>query len=291
MTPTDLNFLRKFVQDRSGIVLGDDKLYLFESRLGPVCQRQGLNDLGQLVQRLREKPNSPLHAEVVESMTTNETFWFRDGAPFDALKEKVLPFLAGANQSTRKLAIWCAASSTGQEPYTIAMIIRDHFPQLAGWQLQFLATDLSPRVIAKARAGRYTQAEVDRGLAPDLLKRHFSQVAPGEWQVNENLRKMWEFRELNLLESWFNLGTFDIVFIRNVLIYFNTEVKSQLLMRVGKVLAPHGFLYLGGAESPLNLDSQWVRVPFDRAGLYRKLRSDEAPPKDPKSGRLPAVTV
>jgi chemotaxis protein methyltransferase CheR len=184
--------------------------------------------------------------------------------------------------------MWCGAASTGQEPYTIMMVLREHFPSLLNWDVKLLATDLSAKVLARCKAGRYTQQEVERGLPPATLTRFFTKVG-NEWEVKDSIRAGIEFRELNLLDSWFNLGRFDIVFMRNVLIYFDVEVKRMLFGKIRKVLSPDGYLLLGGAESPLNIDNQFVRYPFDRGGIYRQLEPAESPSVDPKSDRYPAI--
>lgn len=281
MTVPDLDFVRKLVRERSGIVLGEDKGYLIEARLKPLAERAGCKDLADLVSRLRARDWSPLHFEVVDAMTTNETFFFRDVAPFEALAKQVLPDLARRRASTRRLSLWCAACSTGQEPYSTVMTMRDQAPQLAGWNVTMLATDLSTRVLVRAKEGRYSQQEVERGLPKPQLDRHFQRDA-ASWRARDYLRAAIEFRQLNLLDSWAALGTFDIIFIRNVMIYFDVELKRALFAKLRRVLAPDGYLFLGGAESPLNLDDRFVRVPYERAGLYRMLGRDEQPPADPQ---------
>lgn len=288
LTDPDLDFVRKLVRERSGIVLGEDKGYLIQARLKPLAERAGCKDLGELVKRLRGCDWSPLHFDVVDAMTTNETFFFRDVTPFEALAKQVLPDLARKRGATRRLSLWCAACSTGQEPYSTVMTMRDQAPQLAGWNVTMLATDLSPRVLVRAKEGRYSQQEVDRGLPKPQLERHFQREA-ANWRVRDYLRAAIEFRQLNLLDSWAVLGTFDIIFIRNVMIYFDVELKRALFAKLRRVLAPDGYLFLGGAESPLNLDDRFVRVPYDRAGLYRMLGRDEQPTADPQSDHSPAV--
>jgi chemotaxis protein methyltransferase CheR len=285
---TEMSWLCKMIRDKSGIVLGEDKLYLLESRLKPVAEKNGFRAINDLVFALRKTEWSPLHYQVIDAMTTNETYFFRDIAPFDALREKLIPDLIKKRAGEKRLHMWCGAASTGQEPYSIMMVLREHFPSLMGWDVKLLATDLSTKVLARCRNARYSQQEIERGLPPATLNRFFTKVG-NEWEAKESIRAGIEFRELNLLDSWFNLGRFDIVFMRNVLIYFDVEVKRMLFGKIRKVLAPDGYLLLGGAESPLNIDNQFVRFPYDRGGVYRLLQASESPSVDPKSERYPAA--
>lgn len=285
---TEMSWLCKMIRDKSGIVLGEDKLYLIESRLKPIAEKNGHRTLGDLIIALRKVEWSPLHYAVIDAMTTNETYFFRDIAPFDALRDKLIPDIMKKRAGEKKLHMWCGAASTGQEPYSIMMTLREHFPSLQNWDVKLLATDLSTKVLARCKAGRYTQQEVERGLPPASLTRFFNKVGT-EWEAKDNIRAGIEFRELNLLDSWFNLGRFDIVFMRNVLIYFDVEVKRMLFGKIRKVLAPDGYLLLGGAESPLNIDNQFVRYPFERGGIYRLLAPAESPSTDPKSDRYPVL--
>jgi chemotaxis protein methyltransferase CheR len=285
---TDMTWLCKMIRDRSGIVLGEDKLYLLESRLKPIAEKNGCRALGDLIVALRKVEWSPLHHQVIDAMTTNETYFFRDIAPFEALREQLIPDLIRKRSGEKRLHLWCGAASTGQEPYSIMMTLREHFPQLQSWDVRLLATDLSTKVLARCKAARYSQQEVERGLPPALLARYFTRQGT-EWEAKDSIRANIEFRELNLLDSWFNLGRFDIVFMRNVLIYFDVEVKRMLFGKIRKVLSPDGYLLLGGAESPLNLDHLFVRHPYERGGIYRLLAPAESPSVDPKSDRYPAI--
>jgi chemotaxis protein methyltransferase CheR len=270
ITATEFDFIRELVLARSAIVLEPGKEYLIESRLTPVAREQGVETIGELVEMLRARPMGPLRERVIEAMTTNETSFFRDVRPFDALRDIVLPDLIEQHSDDRSLAIWCAASSSGQEPYTIAFVIRQHFPQLADWDIRIVATDLSNEMIERSRAGCYSQLEVNRGLPATLLVKYFSREGSG-WVVNDDIRSMVEFRVLNLIEPWPVLPRCDIVFIRNVLIYFDVETKSTILDQTHKVLRPDGFLFLGGAETTLNLHDGFERVPAERAGCYRRV--------------------
>jgi chemotaxis protein methyltransferase CheR len=268
LSSADSLFLRTMVRNRSGIVLGEDKGYLLESRLLPLAKVVGLAGLEELTARLRSEPSGQLARQVVEAMTTNETFFFRDIHPFECLKKKVLPDMIAKRAAERRLDIWCAAASTGQEPYTIAMILREHFQQIANWPTRFIATDLASEVLKRAREGRYSQLEVNRGLPAPLLIKHFTKDGL-DWKVKDDLKRMVEFKEQNLLESFSISGQLDIIFIRNVLIYFDVETKKSILAKCRKLLRPDGFLFLGGAETTLNIDDAFERVEYDKGGCYR----------------------
>jgi len=266
VTPLDYEFLRKLLRERSGLDLSSDKQYLVESRLIPLARRVGLAGIAELVAKIRGGSDA-LTAEAVEAMTTNETFFFRDKIPFDHLRETILPALLQARANRRFLRIWCAASSTGQEPYSIAMCLKEFGPALAGWRVEIVATDLSQAVLDKARAGIFSQFEVQRGLPIQMLVKYFTQV--GElWQLNADIRAMVQHRQLNLLQDFSHLGKFDVVFCRNVLIYFDQETKTGIFDRLAKVLEPDGVLALGAAESVVGISDAFKPYP-DRRGLYR----------------------
>ena len=265
----DLTFLRSLVRERSGIVLGEDKAYLLESRLNPLVRVLGLTSLEVLVRQLRSNPPTALVRQVVEAMTTNETLFFRDTHPFETLTTRCLPELMAKRQTQKRLTIWCAASSTGQEPYSIAIAIREQLPQLSTWDFTITATDLSTEVLAKAKAGAYSQLEVSRGLSAQHLQRWFAKTATGTYQIKDELRRMVDYKTLNLLESWNVPAPLDVVFMRNVLIYFDLDTKKQILAKVRRVLAPDGFFFLGGAETTMNIDDHFERLPNERGGCYR----------------------
>jgi chemotaxis protein methyltransferase CheR len=265
VTPLDYEFLRKLLKERSGLDLSADKQYLVESRLIPLARKAGLPGLPELVQKLKGSAEA-LTAEVVEAMTTNETFFFRDKVPFDHLKATILPELLQARAARRSLRIWCAASSTGQEPYSIAMCLKELGAALTGWRVEIIATDLSQGVLEKSRAGLFSQFEVQRGLPIQLLVKHFAQI--GElWQLNADIRAMVQFRQLNLLQDFSHLGVFDIIFCRNVLIYFDQETKTKVFSRLSRMIEPDGFLMLGAAETVVGLTDTFKPYP-DRRGLY-----------------------
>ncbi|HEY3791268.1 MAG TPA: protein-glutamate O-methyltransferase CheR [Bradyrhizobium sp.] len=265
MTPLDYEFLRKLLKERSGLDLSADKQYLVESRLIPLARKAGLPGLPELVQKLKGGTEA-LTAEVVEAMTTNETFFFRDKVPFDHLKATIVPELLQARASRRSLRIWCAASSTGQEPYSIAMCLKEFGAALTGWRVEIIATDLAQGVLEKSRAGLFSQFEVQRGLPIQLLVKHFAQI--GElWQLNADIRAMVQFRQLNLLQDFSHLGVFDIIFCRNVLIYFDQDTKTNVFGRLARMVEPDGFLMLGAAETVVGLTEAFRPCP-DRRGLY-----------------------
>ena len=267
MTPMDYEFLRKLLKERSGLDLSPDKQYLVESRLVPLARRIGLPGITELVQKMKAGSAEALTADVVEAMTTNETFFFRDKIPFDHLRDTMLPALLQARASRRALRIWCAASSTGQEPYSIAMCLKELGATLAGWRVEIIATDLSQGVLEKSKAGLFSQFEVQRGLPIQLLVKHFTQV--GElWQLNADIRAMVQHRQLNLLQDFGHLGTFDVIFCRNVLIYFDQDTKTGIFERLAKVVEPDGFLVLGAAESVVGISDAFKPYP-EKRGLYR----------------------
>lgn len=266
MTPLDYEFLRKLLRERSGLDLSVDKQYLVESRLIPLARRGGLNGIAELVQKIKSGSEA-LTSEVVEAMTTNETFFFRDKIPYDNLREAVLPALLQARASRRSLRIWSAASSTGQEPYSIAMCLKEYGAALAGWRIEILATDLSQAVLEKSKAGIFSQFEVQRGLPIQLLVKYFAQVGD-LWQLNADIRGMVQHRQLNLLQDFSHLGTFDVIFCRNVMIYFDQDTKAGILERFTKVIEPDGVLALGAAESVVGISDAFKPYP-ERRGLYR----------------------
>ena len=274
MTPADFDFLRRFLKERSGLVLSDDKQYLIESRLTPVARKHGLASISDIATKL--KGVSPaLESAVVEAMTTNESFFFRDKTPFDNFKEVMLPHLMKARATQKKLRIWCAAASTGQEPYTLAMILDEMKARLAGWKIEILGTDLSTEVLERAKAGAYTQFEVQRGLPIQLLMKYFVQQGDN-WIIAPTIRTMVQYRPLNLLRDFSSLGVFDVIFCRNVLIYFDQPTKIDVLERSAKILAPDGFMMLGAAETVVGLTEAY-KPHAERRGVYVPTGETRAP--------------
>jgi chemotaxis protein methyltransferase CheR len=264
--PANFDRLASLLKERSGLTLGADKLYLLETRLGPLLKRERLADLDRLTERLAERGTDSLAREVVEAMTTNESLFFRDGKPFTHLRNEALPRLHRARPPGAPLRVWSAAASSGQEAYSLAMTVAELAPMLNGRRVQIIGTDIAREQLARARAGLYTQFEIQRGLPMQMLVRHFAKKADG-WRVSETIRGMTEFREWNLLADLRPLGTFDIVFCRNVLIYFDQPTKARVLRAIAGQLAPDGLLYLGGAETVVGLDTRFVPIREER-GVY-----------------------
>ncbi len=267
MQAADLTLVSALVHARAGIVLGSDKAYLIESRLGSVARRHGFDSPAHLVSALRSSPGEQLLRAVTEALTTNETSFFRDGRPFDQLTGLVLPKLVAARAGERHLRIWSAAASTGQEAYSIAMCLDELAPRLGGWRFAILGTDIAESAISRAREGRYSAFEVQRGLTEAQLARHFSRVGD-DWKISERLARMVDFRCLNLLDGGRQFGRFDVVFLRNVLIYFDLETRHRVLAEVRAVLADDGYLFLGGTETVLGVSDAFVTWPQAR-GIVR----------------------
>lgn len=265
MISLDYEYLRTFLKDRSGLDLSSDKQYLVESRLIPVARRLGLSGISDLVQKMKTGSEDTIVA-VVEAMTTNETFFFRDKIPFDHLRDTMLPALLRARANRRTLRIWSAASSTGQEPYSIAMCLKEYGAALSGWRIEIVATDLSQGVLEKSKAGIFSQFEVQRGLPIQLLVKYFRQIGD-MWQLNPDIRAMVQHKQLNLLHDINHLGVFDVVFCRNVMIYFDQATKATMFKRLAKVMESDGFLALGAAETVVGLTNAFRPYP-DRRGLY-----------------------
>ena len=266
MTPPDYEYLRKLLKDLSGLDLSADKQYLIESRLLPLSRKRGLAGISELVQKMKSGSAS-LVAQVVDAMTTNETFFFRDKVPFDHFRDTIVPEVLKARAGRKSIRIWCAAGSTGQEPYSLAMCLKEMSAALAGWRVEIVATDLSQEVLEKSKSGIYSQFEVQRGLPIQLLVKHFKQN--GEfWQISPEIRAMVAHRQLNLLHDFSQLGAFDIIFCRNVLIYFDQDTKINVFGRLARSMEADGFLVLGAAETVVGLTDVFKPFP-DKRGLYR----------------------
>lgn len=266
MKPEDFDFVSKLIKSRSGLVLTQDKLYLLESRLMPIARKRNLKDLTELIGALRGHDRA-LIEEVVEAMTTNESFFFRDTKPFDQFRHVVLPHMIKARATKRHLRIWCAAASSGQEPYSLAMILQEFASQLAGWRIEIIGTDISRDILNKAKAGLYSQFEVQRGLPIQLLVKHF-QKKDDMWQISQDLRSRVQYREYNLLDDLKPLGQFDVVYCRNVLIYFDQVTKTDVLTKISAQMPDDGFLFLGGAETVLGISDKFKPLARQR-GIYQ----------------------
>ena len=268
VTPEDFEFISKLLVERSAIVLEPGKEYLVDTRLAPIVRKLELGSVADLVARLRLPGSNGLITQVVEAMVTNETMFYRDVHPFESLRKSVIPDLIRRRGSERALTIWCCASSTGQEPYSLAMLLREHFPELLTWKVTFLATDLSSEVLARAREGKYNQIEINRGLPAPLLVKYFQQQGT-HWQLKEEIRRLVEFRELNLAQPWPFLPRMDLILNRNVMIYFDVATKKSILSRLARLLRPDGYLLLGGSETTFNLEESFQRVEALKAGFYQ----------------------
>jgi chemotaxis protein methyltransferase CheR len=265
---SEFEFIRDLVRAKAGIVLEAGKEYLVDARLSALVRQQKLESIAALVARLRANSVDPLHRLAVEAMTTNETSFFRDQHPFEALKKVVIPGLLESRASTRSLTIWCGASSSGQEPYTILMTLCESIPRIEEWKLTFIATDISSEMVLRSREGKYNQIEINRGLPAALMVKYFEKQGLG-WQIKPKLRSMISFQELNLTRPWSGIPPMDIIFLRNVLIYFDTDTKKDILRRIRGVLKPDGYLFLGSAETTLTLDEEFVRTKLEKSGCYQ----------------------
>ena len=282
MTPQDFEFLQTLLKDRSGLILTEEKQYLLECRLMPLARESGLESLSDLVQALRRQTDDQLVVKVTEAMTINESLFFRDKSPFENFTQLMLPALAASRAPMKKLRIWCAAASTGQEPYSLAITIKENGAKIPGWDVELIGTDLSSEVLEKARAGLYSQFEVQRGLPIQMLVKYFAQVG-SMWQIDAGVRAMVDYRQLNLLESFQHLGTFDIIFCRNVLIYFDAETKKDIFERMARQLQPDGYLVLGAAETVIGHSAHFTPAEGVR-GVYVKSVKQDDKPQAPKIG-------
>ncbi len=269
ITPEQFRFFADLVKASSGIALGKGKEYLLESRLNELAKVLGLKDLNELYRRARFQMTPKLKDQIIEAMTTNETYFFRDQHPFDALKNEIVPELMANNNGRKQIRFWSAACSTGQEPYSIAMTLSEHFPGLSTWNTEILATDISQQAIQKGQAGRFTQVEVNRGLPVTLLIKYFKQQG-AFWIVDSRLKENMHFRRLNLLQPFVGIRDLDVIFCRYVLIYFDKQTKKQIIEKLVKVLRPGGYLILGATETPVGMPSAMQRRTFGRALYWQK---------------------
>ena len=269
ISAAEFDYVCALARRNAAIVIDRGKEYFIETRLAPLIESHGFKTLGELIAQMQKSPSfCALHGRVIDALTTNETFFFRDFQPFEALRKTIVPQLIEQRAAQRRISIWSAACSTGQEPYTLAMLLRENFPELAQWNVSILATDLSPTVLAQARTGSYNQFEVNRGLPAPLLLKYFSKQGE-RWVVNETLRQGIEFRQMNLIEPWPIFPPFDLVLIRNVMIYFDVPTKQAILKKIRGCLQPRGSLFLGTAETTINLDPAWVPVNHGKATAYQ----------------------
>ncbi|MCA9782586.1 MAG: protein-glutamate O-methyltransferase CheR [Calditrichaeota bacterium] len=272
----DFEYIRDLVRVRSAIVLDNDKDYLVELRLSSIVQQEGFASLQDFITHLRAQPVELMLQRVVDVMTTNETYFFRDVFPFEALKNDLIPELLKQNASSRRLRIWCGAASSGQEPFSLAMLLRENFPQLATWNTEMVATDISHEMIARCKEGRFSQLEVNRGLPAMLLVKYFRKDGD-QWILKDDIRQMVQFRLMNLIQPWSLQGPMDLIMIRNVLIYFDLETKRAILAKVKKLMGPHSVLILGSSESVLSIDRDFEQINMGRFLCYR-LKQELAQP-------------
>lgn len=275
ITHRDFELVRAVAFEQAAIVLERGKEYLVEARLTPLALREGFPTLSSFLSALRCQPSPGLlHSKIAESLTTNETSFFRDGHPFEALRRSILPELIAKRRAQRRLTIWSGACSTGQEPFSIAITIREYFPELADWRIDILATDYSPSVLRHAEDGRYNRIEVSRGLPPGLREKYFVEQGD-EWQIAPEIRSMVEFKQLNLIGSWPALPSFDLIFLRNVMIYFDVKTKRSILDRIRPFLRRDGYLFLGSSETTLNIAPHWSAVTHDATVVYKLIPTPE----------------
>ncbi|MDA8196390.1 MAG: protein-glutamate O-methyltransferase CheR [Actinomycetota bacterium] len=290
LSANDFTFLANFVKNSTAIVLTPDKDYLVESRLNPVARRVGVASITDLVSKLRANPtiNSEVGSMVAEAMTTNETYFFRDVKPFDVLKSELIPKIIERKGADRTLNIWSAACSSGQEAYSIAMVIKEHFPMLSSWRIRIVGTDISRAMVERTKEGIFSQIEINRGLPAPLLVKYFTK-AGSEWKIKSDLTSMVEASVMNLAGNWPMLPRMDIVFLRNVLIYFDLQTKRAILEKVNKVLVPGGALLLGGSETTMNVSNDFDRITSGNTFYYRSKGGPQLPPSTPPVSRVPYV--
>lgn len=270
MTPEEFQFLAGMVKKRSGITLGDDKMYLIESRLLPIARARGLQGLSELCAQVKSNPPEDLLVEITEAMTTNESSFFRDIKPYEALRQQVLPMLMEKTGIQKQIRIWSAACSTGQEPYTVAICLQEDVAKMPGWRFDIVASDLAKKVVDKAQQGIYSQFEAQRGLPIQILLKYFTSLPDTSWQLKDNIRSMVQFRLQNLLEEYTALGKFDIIFCRNVLIYFDDATKAQITEKMARSLQPHGVLIIGSTESLVDPSGKFTAMENFRGAYVLK---------------------
>ena len=265
---TDFPYLQRLVFERAAIVLADDKEYLLESRLQPVARQLGLDSAETLMERVRQTRDPALEERVVEAMTTNETLWFRDVHPFNALRRCIIPDLMSRRAGSRRLSLWSAACSSGQELYSLAMLLGESFPDVLGWELTLLGTDYSTEMVARARAGRYSTLEINRGLPAPMLVRNFNHEG-AQYRINDDIRRLVTFRQMNLAGPWPPVPRFDVIMVRNVLIYFDLPTRKRILESAADHLEPGGYLFIGSSETMMGVTDVFEAQTAEGATFYR----------------------
>ncbi len=266
--PEHYRAFRQFLEQSCGIVLGDNKQYLVSSRLGQLMQREGIPDLGELLKRIQERPMGGLRGRVIEAMTTNETQWFRDNYPFQILQELIFPELV--KQNKQQVRVWSAACSSGQEPYSISIALQEFQARGGRLEADILGTDISPAMVTQARLARYSASALNRGLTAERRSRHFHSVEPEVWEVRPEIRRRVRIQQHNLLESYATLGRFDLIFCRNVLIYFSAESRHDILRRMCQQLQPGGYLVVGASESLARHNDELEMIRTHGGVVYRR---------------------
>jgi len=269
-----LHFFFKLLYQESGLVLDDSKQYLIESRLEPIAIQEGFASIDALGYKLMQKTDVPLRQKVVEAMTTNETSFFRDQKPFECLRDEIFPELLKTKAAQKRIRIWCAACSTGQEPYSIAMLLCEMASAFEGWQIEIVASDISEPVLLKARSGRYSQHEVQRGLPTPFLLRYFEK-SNGMWAIRDQLKKFVSFRKINLLSDFSSIDAMDVIFLRNILIYFDKKTKQGVLMRMTNILSPSGIFLIGASESLIGMETKLVFMGSKGRNYYKMGSHDQ----------------
>ncbi|MBX7148500.1 protein-glutamate O-methyltransferase CheR [bacterium] len=267
MNSDSFEYIKKFVGETAAIMVEPGKEYFVENRLMPVVRAEGMQTIEQLVNLMQNRPFGTIHHKVVDAMTTNETLFFRDIYPFESLKKIIIPELIQKRANEKALNIWCGASSSGQEPYSLALLLRETFPQLKDWRITFIASDISDSMLERCKAGVYTQLEVNRGLPAIYLAKYFEKSGP-DWKLKDDIKKMVDFKKINLVGNWPLMPKMDIVLVRNVLIYFDVDVKKAILKKVRELMKPDGYFFLGGGETTLMLDDNFDRLNLDRVSCY-----------------------
>lgn len=273
MKDTDINFLNKFICDATGVALTKEKVYLLEARLLPILEKHKIPSMQDLVKIIQTTTDNNLKREVIDALMTHETLFFRDTKPFEQFSDIILPYLMKARESTKKIRIWSAGCSSGQEPYSLAIQLADRESILHNWDIEILATDISAPIIEKAKEGEYSQFEVQRGLPVQALVKYFEKDDQ-KWKAKDIIKSRIKFETFNLLDDPSRLGTFDVIFCRNVLIYFELETKQKVIERFSKLLPSDGFLNLGGSETTLGISDQFTTYP-DTKGMYVKIGHEE----------------
>lgn len=271
MNIADFDIYKVLLKDSSGLALTQDKAYLIVSRLNPIAKKWGYSDIPAMTTILRGMPPKDLVNDIIEAMTTNETSFFRDNKPFEIFKDTVLPYFKNKSGANKRLKIWCAAASSGQEPYSLAMTLKEEEANMPGWKFDITATDISNEILEKAKEGIYSQFEVQRGLPITHLMKYFTQQGD-KWVINQDIKSMVQYKYFNLLDNMSILGQFDVIFCRNVLIYFDPPTKKDVMERMNRQMTDDAFLFLGGAETVLGITDAFKAVK-DKRGLYAKPQS------------------